>query len=203
VRQLIIDDGLLTRLHRSDIFSPVAKQAGVGCGPHATQGTMCAIDLASASFGAATTPTMSLSAYHSRLDALHGQYGVAGCNKIEDSVSLDDSNNPLDAKIVWFCKDFDLPLYEVKVNGAGDVTGNGQTTAFRAYMTMKAAVDGGYIYGAFSYGNNADGRYVEHAVVEDKEGHKRGVFDFNADGTVKTGETFNVEGQRVGVISGP
>jgi hypothetical protein len=68
---------------------------------------------------------------------------------------------------------------------------------------MKAAVDGGYIYGAFSYGNNADGRYVEHAVVEDKEGHKRGVFDFNADGTVKTGETFNVEGQRVGVISGP
>ncbi|MGH7023870.1 MAG: CAP domain-containing protein [Caulobacteraceae bacterium] len=46
VRHLIIDDGLPSRSHRRDLFSPALTAAGAGCGPHRVYGTMCVIDLA-------------------------------------------------------------------------------------------------------------------------------------------------------------
>jgi hypothetical protein len=110
---------------------------------------------------------------------------------------------PENAAINYFKRDFDLPLYITEVDGAGQVTGAGTTDAYRAYMTMKAAVQGGFIYGAFSYGDGPHGRYVDHATVKDKAGHTRGEFTFHPDGTVKTGETFDTEGHRVGVINNP
>lgn len=48
VRQLVIDDGVATRGHRTAIFAPGLSVAGVGCGPHATYGWMCVIDFAGA-----------------------------------------------------------------------------------------------------------------------------------------------------------
>jgi uncharacterized protein YkwD len=48
VRQLIIDDGVPSRGHRSSIFEPGLTAAGVSCGPHARYGWMCVIDLAGA-----------------------------------------------------------------------------------------------------------------------------------------------------------
>ncbi|MHB8529135.1 MAG: CAP domain-containing protein, partial [Caulobacteraceae bacterium] len=48
VRSLIIDDGLASRAHRSDIFSPAAQEAGAGCAPHKAYNTFCVIDLAGA-----------------------------------------------------------------------------------------------------------------------------------------------------------
>ena len=48
VRQLIIDDGVPDRGHRSSIFEPGLTAAGVSCGPHVVYGWMCVIDVAGA-----------------------------------------------------------------------------------------------------------------------------------------------------------
>ncbi len=45
VRQLIVDDGVSDRGHRSIIYSPELRFAGVSCGPHPEYRTMCVIDL--------------------------------------------------------------------------------------------------------------------------------------------------------------
>lgn len=45
VRQLIVDDGVADRGHRSILYSPELRFAGVSCGPHPEFRTMCVIDL--------------------------------------------------------------------------------------------------------------------------------------------------------------
>ena len=45
VRQLIIDDGVVDRGHRTIVYSPELRFAGVSCGPHPEYRTMCVIDL--------------------------------------------------------------------------------------------------------------------------------------------------------------
>jgi len=45
VRQLIVDDGVADRGHRSIIYSPELRFAGVACGPHPEYRTVCVIDL--------------------------------------------------------------------------------------------------------------------------------------------------------------
>ena len=45
VRQLIVDDGVSDRGHRSVLYAPELKYAGVSCGPHKEYRTMCVIDL--------------------------------------------------------------------------------------------------------------------------------------------------------------
>ncbi len=48
VRQLIIDDGVPSRGHRTAIFDPGLTVAGVGCGPHKVYRFMCVVDFAGA-----------------------------------------------------------------------------------------------------------------------------------------------------------
>lgn len=45
IRQLIVDDGVADRGHRSILYSPELRFAGVSCGPHREFRTMCVIDL--------------------------------------------------------------------------------------------------------------------------------------------------------------
>jgi len=46
MRQLIVDDGVRDRGHRTIIFSADLMYAGAACGPHPVYRTMCVIDLA-------------------------------------------------------------------------------------------------------------------------------------------------------------
>ena len=46
VIQLIVDDGVPGRGHRTNIFNPTYRFAGVGCGAHARFHDMCVIDFA-------------------------------------------------------------------------------------------------------------------------------------------------------------
>ena len=46
IMNLIIDDGVANRGHRTNIFSPRWSVAGAGCGPHAAYGTVCVINYA-------------------------------------------------------------------------------------------------------------------------------------------------------------
>lgn len=46
VMQLIIDDGVPDRGHRTTLFNPTYQLIGVGCGPHPRWRTVCVFDLA-------------------------------------------------------------------------------------------------------------------------------------------------------------
>lgn len=45
IRQLIVDDGVADRGHRSIIFAPELRFAGVSCAPHPEYRTVCVIDM--------------------------------------------------------------------------------------------------------------------------------------------------------------
>ncbi len=49
---LIVDDGVPDRGHRTNIFSPDWSMAGAGCGPHEGYGSVCVIEYAKAARGA-------------------------------------------------------------------------------------------------------------------------------------------------------
>ncbi len=46
IMNLIVDDGVANRGHRTNIFSSRWSVAGAGCGPHAAYGTVCVINYA-------------------------------------------------------------------------------------------------------------------------------------------------------------
>ncbi len=46
VRQLIVDDGVADRGHRSAVFARHLRYAGIACGPHPRFRTVCVIDMA-------------------------------------------------------------------------------------------------------------------------------------------------------------
>jgi uncharacterized protein YkwD len=49
VIDLIVDDGVASRGHRKNILNSAFRQVGIAIGPHRRYGTMCVMDLASAS----------------------------------------------------------------------------------------------------------------------------------------------------------
>lgn len=57
IRSLIVDDGLPSRGHRKLLLSPFFHYAGIACGPHVSQGTVCVIDLAATPGGKVALPT--------------------------------------------------------------------------------------------------------------------------------------------------
>ena len=61
VRQLIIDDGVPSRGHRSLIFAPGNRFAGVGCGEHPRVRYMCVIDYSATANGGPMVPTFTAS----------------------------------------------------------------------------------------------------------------------------------------------
>lgn len=60
VRQLIVDDGVADRGHRSILYSPKLRYAGVSCGAHPEFRTMCVIDLAALPDGRMPAPTVRM-----------------------------------------------------------------------------------------------------------------------------------------------
>ncbi|WP_374137283.1 MULTISPECIES: CAP domain-containing protein [unclassified Sphingomonas] len=62
VRQLIVDDGVARRGHRLLVFSGLYRFAGVACGPHATYGAMCVVDMSASADGRPVVPRDSSAA---------------------------------------------------------------------------------------------------------------------------------------------
>lgn len=60
VQALVVDDGVPDRGHRSVIFDPRLRFAGVSCGPHPAFGTMCVVDLAETPDGRAPGAARSI-----------------------------------------------------------------------------------------------------------------------------------------------
>lgn len=56
VRQLMVDDGVPGRGHRKLLTAGFYRYAGIWCGPHATRGSMCVIDLAATPGGHPAVP---------------------------------------------------------------------------------------------------------------------------------------------------
>jgi len=56
VRQLVIDDGVPGRGHRSLVFAADSRYAGVGCGRHPRDGFLCVIDYSTTPNGAPALP---------------------------------------------------------------------------------------------------------------------------------------------------
>jgi len=56
VRQLIVDDGVARRGHRTLLFLGMYRYAGARCGPHREWGAMCVIDLSATANGGAQPP---------------------------------------------------------------------------------------------------------------------------------------------------
>lgn len=56
VRELVVDDGVAGRGHRRMLLSAAFHYAGIWCGPHAGQGTMCVVDLAAGPGGRPHVP---------------------------------------------------------------------------------------------------------------------------------------------------
>jgi uncharacterized protein YkwD len=56
VRSLIVDDGVRGRGHRTLLFKPDVRFAGVGCGAHRRFGQICVIDMAGTADGAPVLP---------------------------------------------------------------------------------------------------------------------------------------------------
>ena len=46
VIDLLVDDGVRDRGHRTNVLHPLYAQAGVSCGPHAHYGVMCVVEMA-------------------------------------------------------------------------------------------------------------------------------------------------------------
>jgi len=59
---LIVDDGVASRGHRTNIFRDRWAMAGAGCGPHATYQTVCVINYAYAPVGASRSTSREVSA---------------------------------------------------------------------------------------------------------------------------------------------
>lgn len=59
VRQLIVDDGVAGRGHRSIIFTPTLHYAGAACGPHPVYSAMCVIDFSPTADGSYGQPRIA------------------------------------------------------------------------------------------------------------------------------------------------
>lgn len=59
VRQLVVDDGVRDRGHRTLLFNAEIRYAGVGCGGHARYGHMCVVDMSRTINGAPLLPALA------------------------------------------------------------------------------------------------------------------------------------------------
>jgi hypothetical protein len=59
VRQLVIDDGVPDRGHRTLLFNRELRYAGVGCGSHSAYGHMCVIDVSRTRNGMSVYATLA------------------------------------------------------------------------------------------------------------------------------------------------
>jgi hypothetical protein len=114
-------------------------------------------------------------------------------------VSLKTTMNPQGGKIDFFDNDWgsDNPVYEITVDGEGNVIKKGNTPAGNVKQTVKGLEpkDGGKLERNFTYGQGPNGNYIEKVEIKDGNGQLRATVKFGADGLPTEGQRFDASGK--------
>lgn len=88
---LIVDDGVPDRGHRTNIFSPDWSMVGAGCGPHANYGTVCVIEYAKAARGTSAADQQFKVVNNGTVDLL--SLKVSGIDVLKGTLAKGQSRN--------------------------------------------------------------------------------------------------------------
>ncbi len=88
---LIVDDGVANRGHRTNIFSPDWTMAGAGCGPHEVYGSVCVIEYAKAPRGSASADRQFSLVNNGTVELR--SLKIAGTEALDESLSVGQSRN--------------------------------------------------------------------------------------------------------------
>ena len=90
---LIVDDGVPDRGHRTNIFSPDWSMAGAGCGPHAGYGSVCVMEYVKAARGTTAADQQFKVVNNGSVDLL--SLKVAGVDVLKGTLAKGQSRNIL------------------------------------------------------------------------------------------------------------
>jgi hypothetical protein len=88
---LIVDDNVADRGHRTNIFSPDWTMAGAGCGSHAVYGSVCVIEYAKAPRGSSSADRQFSVINEGTVELL--SLKIAGTEALDESLAIGESRN--------------------------------------------------------------------------------------------------------------
>jgi uncharacterized protein YkwD len=88
---LIVDDGVANRGHRTNIFSPDWSMMGAGCGAHATYGAVCVMEYAKAPRGSASSDQQFSIVNNGTIDLL--SLKIADADVLGETLAIGQSRN--------------------------------------------------------------------------------------------------------------
>jgi hypothetical protein len=147
--------------------------------------------------------TMSREDFDKRIDEISkGSGPPGGYDYAKISTSTDGAGHVEDGKVSYFKNGFDLPIYEVTLDAAGQVTGTHAMPGAAIWQTLQGITPAGHHTDHFSYSYGPQGRYVDRVLIYDENGQLRADYRFGSDGVPTQGQTFGSDGKMTGGFAG-